>query len=91
GAGDIPAGTILGNMPGSHDMPPIALNGRVWVECDATTTAIEIGDLLTTSDTPGRAMAARDRAMASGATLGKAMTALPKGERGLVLVLVNLQ
>ncbi len=91
GAGDIPAGTILGNMPGSEGMPAIALSGRVWVDCDATTHAIGVGDLLTTSDTPGHAMAVRDRAQATGATLGKAMTALPKGERGMVLVLINLQ
>jgi hypothetical protein len=32
-----------------------------------------------------------DRERAQGAILGKAMTALPQGERGLVLVLVSLQ
>ena len=91
GGGDIPTGAILGNMPGSEDAPAIALNGRVWVYCDATTTAIGPGDLLTTSDTPGYAMAVTEHARATGAILGKAMTALGKGESGMVLALVNLQ
>ena len=36
-------------------------------------------------------MAVSNHSRASGATLGKAMTRLAKGETGLVLVLVNLQ
>ncbi len=91
GAGGISAGTVLGNMPGFEEAPPIALSGRVWVFCDATAGAIEPGDLLTTSDTPGHAMAVTDHACATGAILGKAMTALDEGEIDMVLVLVNLQ
>ena len=91
GAGDIPTGAILGNLPGHKDAPPVALSGRVWVYCDASETAIELGDLLTTSATPGHAMAVRDFTRSPGATIGKAMTPLAKGETGLVLVLVNLQ
>ncbi|MGE0481009.1 MAG: hypothetical protein AB7Q17_11110 [Phycisphaerae bacterium] len=91
GAGDLKAGAILGNMAGSEDAPPIALSGRVWVHCDAGDRAIEPGDLLTTSDTPGHAMKAADRDRSHGAVIGKAMTGLTHGERGLVLVLVNLQ
>lgn len=91
GANGLPAGTILGHLPGNEDAPPIALSGRVWTLCDATERSIEIGDSLTTADRPGHAMAATDRSRASGATIGKAMTALPQGQRGLVLVLVNLQ
>lgn len=91
GAGDIPIGAILGNLPGSDDAPAIALSGRVWVMCDADSGAIQIGDLLTTSETPGCAMRVADRLRAQGAIIGKAMTALERGETGLVLVLVNLQ
>ncbi len=91
GAGDLPAGAILGNLPGYENAPPIALSGRVWVKCDASRSAIQIGDLLTTADKAGCAMAVADQMRASGATLGKAMTSLDKGEAGLVLVLVNLQ
>jgi hypothetical protein len=91
GAGDIPAGTILGNLPGSENDPAIALGGRVWVQCDASQTAIEIGDLMTTSNTRGHAMAVDDFSRAHGAVIGKAMTPLARGETGMVLVLVNLQ
>ncbi len=92
GAGDVPVGAILGNLPGqAADAPAIALTGRVWVRCDAAERAIRPGDLLTTSDTPGCAMAVSDPARALGAVVGKAMTALEQGESGLVLVLVSLQ
>lgn len=91
GANDFPAGAILGHMSGMEDAPAIALSGRVWVRCDASAAAINLGDLLTTSDTRGHAMRAVDRDRSHGAVIGKAMTCLAAGERGLVLVLVNLQ
>ncbi len=91
GAGDIPVGAVLGNLPGHDDAPAIALSGRVWVRCEASSAAIEAGNLLTTSSSPGLAMKASDRERSTGAVLGKAMTGLAQGERGLVLVLVNLQ
>lgn len=91
GANGLPAGSILGHLPGNEDAPPVALSGRVWVWCDATAQAIEPGDMLTTSDTPGHAMAATDASRSHGAIIGKAMTNLAKGQRGLVLTLVNLQ
>jgi len=68
---------------------PIALTGRVYCWADASYGAIEPGDTLTTSNTPGHAMKATDFSRAQGATIGKAMSSLPEG-RGLVLVLVNL-
>ena len=91
GANGLKAGTILGHRAESRDGPPVALSGRVWVRCDASNAAIGIGDLLTTSDTPGCAMKVTDHTRAQGAVLGKAMTPLARGERGLVLVLVSLQ
>lgn len=91
GAGDIPVGAILGNMEGLEDAPAVALSGRVWVKCDASEHAIEPGDLITTAETAGHAMKAADADRSHGATIGKAMSALAKGETGLVLVLVNLQ
>lgn len=91
GAGDLPVGAILGNLPGHENAPAIALSGRVWVKCDAARHAIEPGDLLTTSETAGHAMKVADNAAATGATIGKAMSSLKQGETGLVLVLVNLQ
>ena len=68
----------------------MALTGRVYVKVDATHGAIEPGDLLTTSPTPGHAMKATDWDQAHGTILGKAMTGLDSGT-GLVLVLVSLQ
>lgn len=68
----------------------VALTGRVYVQADTTNGAIEPGDLLTTSSTPGYAMKVTDHVRAQGAILGKAMTALSQG-KGTVLVLVTLQ
>lgn len=90
GANNFSAGAVLGNLPGCAGAPPIALSGRVWVNCDAGEGAIQLGDLLTSSDTPGHAMKVTDFARAQGACIGKAMTSLPSGH-GLVLVLVSLQ
>lgn len=91
GAGDIPVGAILGNLPGSSDSPPIALSGRVHVLCDTTDGAIQPGDLLTTSDIPGYAMKVTDHSRAQGAIIGKAMSPLAAGKRDTVIVLVSLQ
>lgn len=68
----------------------VALSGRVYVQADATSSAIKFGDLLTISDTFGHAMKVAEHARAQGAILGKAMTGLKEG-KGLVLVLVTLQ
>jgi len=68
----------------------VALSGRVYVQADTSNGAINPGDLLTTSSTPGRAMRVSDHARAQGAILGKAMTSLKNGQ-GMVLVLVTLQ
>lgn len=91
GANDLPAGAILGHLPGNENGLPIAMSGRVWVYADATNRAIEPGDLLTTAERPGYAMAVRDYRKAQGAIIGKAMTGLKRGETGMVLVVVNLQ
>lgn len=92
GAGGVKPGVMMSQTgtiaSGQH---PVALTGRVWVQCDAGGGAIEPGDLLTTSPIAGHAMKAADTHRAPGATLGKAMTALKHGEKGLVLVLVSLQ
>ena len=90
GAGDLEAGTILGNGAGRAAGPPVALGGRVWVWCTTEDGAIRVGDLLTTADLPGHAMRAADLIRSQGAVLGKAMTALD-ADTGLVLVLVTLQ
>ncbi len=77
-------GTAAG---GTH---PVALSGRVYCLADASSRAIQPGDLLTTSDTAGHVMSAVDPSRAQGAIIGKAMSSLEQGQ-GLVLVLVSLQ
>lgn len=91
GADNLDAGMILGSFDGTKNAHPIALTGRVWTFVDATDGAVRPGDLLTTSDTPGYARVVSDFERANGAAIGKAMTSLAKGEKGKVLVLVNLQ
>ena len=91
GAGGVKPGMLMGQKgtmaDGEH---PVALTGRVYCWADASNGAIEPGDLLTTSSTPGHAMKVSDHNKALGAIVGKAMTSLKEG-KGLVLVLVNLQ
>jgi hypothetical protein len=91
GAHGLDAGVVLkGKDFEAQDQAPVALSGRVWVNCDATTGPIHAGDLITTAARPGHAMLASDRKRSYGAILGKAMTSLESGT-GLVLVLVSLQ
>jgi hypothetical protein len=91
GAGGVKPGMLMGQRGTVADGAyPVALTGRVYVRADAGDRPIVPGDLLTTSDTPGHAMAVGDPARAAGAVLGKAMTGLESGQ-GLVLVLVSLQ
>lgn len=69
----------------------VALAGRVYCFVDASYGEVLPGDLLTTSSTPGFAMAVKNFNKAQGAILGKAMEKLAKGEKGQILVLVTLQ
>ncbi|MBL9169115.1 MAG: hypothetical protein JNN07_15350 [Verrucomicrobiales bacterium] len=90
GANGINPGISLRQEGVADEGEYVALTGRVYVRADATTGAIEPGDLLTTSDTPGHAMRVADHTRAQGAILGKAMSRLKEG-KGMVLVLVTLQ
>jgi hypothetical protein len=90
GAGDFKPGLILDKRPTGRLRQPVALMGKVFCKVDASYGAVEAGDLLTTSDTPGHAMKAADPARAFGAVVGKALRALPEGQ-GLIPILVSLQ
>jgi len=87
-------GLVLGEQAAGK--ATIAQSGRVRVKVDATYGAIEIGDLLVTSPTPGYAMRSRpirvDGQMLHrpGTLLGKALEPLPSG-KGDILVLLTLQ
>ena len=56
---------------------------------DAQYGPIEVGDLLTTSPTPGHAMKATDASLAFGAILGKALGPWRDGS-GLIPMLIAL-
>jgi hypothetical protein len=91
GAGDHKPGLILGRGHSSHpDRLPVALVGRVYCKADAQYGPIQVGDLLTTSPTPGHAMRALDPLKAFGAVIGKALRPLRVGQ-GLITVLVGLR
>lgn len=85
GAGGLRPAFVLDRQT---DGAPIALMGKAFVRVDADRAAVRVGDLLTTSSTPGHAMRAADASRAAHAVIGKALTALPAG-RGLVKVLVT--
>jgi hypothetical protein len=90
GAYGLNAGIVLGYQPTGSRRSPIALTGRVYCKVDARYGAIEPGDLLTTSPSPGHAMRAEDRTQAFGAVIGKALAGLARGT-GLVPIVVSLQ
>ncbi|MDQ1473215.1 MAG: hypothetical protein QOJ99_4695 [Bryobacterales bacterium] len=90
GANGINPGISL-SQKGLHEAGQnVALSGRVYVLADASSSPIEPGDLLTTSDSPGYAMKVTDYPRAQGAVIGKAMSTMKHG-KGMVLVLVTLQ
>lgn len=70
------------SLDGAH---PVALDGRIYVK---VTGPVEVGDLLTTSAEPGKAMAVKNRKKAFGAVIGKALESDADGD-GLVLMLVQ--
>lgn len=90
GAGDLRPGIVLGREPGAGDRLPVALMGRVNCQVDARGAPIAVGDLLTSSATPGHAMKAAEPARALGAIIGKALAPLDDGT-GMIPVLVALQ
>jgi hypothetical protein len=90
GAGDYKPGIVLDKQHRRRDRSPVALLGKVFCKVDASDAAIEIGDLLTTSGTPGHAMKATDPIKAFGTVIGKALGHCERG-RGLIPILVALQ
>lgn len=89
GAGEFKPGIRLGAVGNDDDTLPLALVGRVRCKVDASHGPIAVGDLLTTSPTPGHAMRADDPTRAFGAVLGKAMEPLAEGQ-GMITILVCL-
>jgi len=90
GAGDYKPGIVLDKQQSENNRQPIALLGKVYCKVDASYAPIEVGDLLTTSDTPGYAMKTIDPFKAFGAVIGKALRPLTEGQ-GLIPILIALQ
>jgi len=90
GAGDLKPGIVLNSKTTKDTRTPIALVGTVFCKVDAQYAAIEVGDLLTTSPTPGHAMKAVESDKAFGAVLGKALGSLDTGQ-GMIPLLVTLR
>jgi hypothetical protein len=88
GAGSYAPGFLLDTRDEANRVP-LALTGKVWCKVDAGYGSVSVGDLLTTSPTPGHAMRATDPARAFGAVIGKALGSLSFG-RALVPVLIAL-
>lgn len=89
GAGNYRPGIIL-DKHNSGEQVPIALMGKVFCRVDAQYGPINVGDLLTTSPTPGHAMKVTDHTRGFGAVIGKALQPCLEGEN-LVPILVALQ
>lgn len=92
GAGTLRPAITLGDELLGAGSPTAAISmvGTAFCRVDATHAPVEVGDMLTTSDTPGHAMKATDPARACGAIIGKALGSMNKG-LGLVPMLVTLQ
>lgn len=90
GAGEYRHGILLDGRPSDVPRVPLALTGKVYCKVDAQYSPVEVGDLLTTSSTPGHAMKAAEATRAFGSVIGKALAPLAQGQ-GLVPILVSLQ
>jgi hypothetical protein len=90
GAGDYKPAIVLDKRHLLGNRQSIALMGKVFCKVDAQFGAIEVGDLLTTSPTPGHAMKTDDPFKAFGTVIGKALRPLTEGQ-GLIPILIALQ
>ena len=90
GAGQYRPGLVLDARESSGNRLAVALMGKVLCKVDARCEAVAVGDLLTSSATPGHAMKAADPGRAFGAVIGKALAPLTSG-KGLIPILVALQ
>ncbi|MEM6760261.1 MAG: hypothetical protein AAF601_12360 [Pseudomonadota bacterium] len=82
-------GIVLDRQDHLDHRHPIALVGKVCVRVTAQNGPIQIGDLLTPSDRPGHAMAAKGDARAYGAVIGKAL-ATCAADTGLIPMIIAL-
>ena len=90
GARNYKPGLVLDKRKSTSVRKSVSLMGKVYCKADSQYGSIEVGDLLTTSNTPGHAMKATDPMKAFGSVIGKALGSLNQ-EIGLIPILVTLQ
>jgi hypothetical protein len=90
GAGHFKPGIVLDKRRSDRNRLPLALIGKTFCNVDASYGPIEVGDMLTTSQTLGHAMKANDPLRAFGSVIGKALQPLAKG-LGQIPILIALQ
>jgi len=89
GAGAYRPGIVLDKQELSAGRLSVSLVGKVFCKVDGQYAPIAVGDLLTSSPTPGHAMKATDPRRAFGAIIGKALR--PCGDSsGLIPILIAL-
>lgn len=89
GAGEYRHGLVL-DKRSKEGRIPVALMGKAYCKVDARYSPVEVGDLLTTSQTPGHAMKVMDPTRAFGSVIGKALKSLEAGQ-GVIPILVALR
>lgn len=89
GAGSYRPALVLDRQERSHRLA-VGLVGKVHCRVDARYGRIEVGDLLTTSDTYGHAMKVLNPLKGFGAVIGKALGALSSGQ-ALIPILIAMQ
>jgi hypothetical protein len=89
GGGSYRPGIVLDKQAQSKNRLSISLVGKVFCKVDGQYAPIAVGDLLTTSPTPGHAMKAMDSRRAFGAVIGKALRPWREGS-GLIPILIAL-
>jgi hypothetical protein len=90
GAGEYRPAIVLDKRSSGEVRASVALVGKVCCKADAQYAPINVGDLLTTSPTPGHAMKAVEPGKAFGAVIGKALRRLDQGQ-ALIPILIALQ
>ena len=90
GAGTLRPAITLGAQDRGAPSAAIALVGTAYCLVDATHAAVEVGDLLTTSETRGHAMKATEAGRIPGTVIGKALGSARNG-CALVPILVAVQ
>jgi len=90
GAGSFRPAVLLDSASPNKPRVRLSLAGKAYCFADTSNGSIAVGDLLTSSATPGCAMRATDPNQSFGAVIGKALKPLTEGQE-LIPILVTLQ